>query len=287
MRNLIDLYVQNTSTPGSDYELSDYTVRQYGYVLQLFNRHIGKDIDIGSISPEQVNGFFQHLTGKRYSQSSMVQARSCIRSFLSFLYMEGFIEKDLSETIRNRRRGRGKRRSKPLPVFLTDDEYSMFRGQLSGRDLLISDMLYCTGLRVQELLHISPHDVDLDSKMLMIHGKGGKMRRVFIVDSLIDEPVIPRLFERLSKIKDNGLVFQVSPRRIQQIFDSTRKKCEIDKEVTPHKLRHSFATRLVGEGVRTEIVQQLLGHESISTTQIYAKVTQQAVFKELTDKELI
>ena len=138
-----------------------------------------------------------------------------------------------------------------------------------------------------ELLRITLTDVDLDSRMLTISGKGGKMRRVFIVDSLIKEPVTPRFSDWLSKISDNDRVFQVSPRRIQQVFDSARKKCDIEKDVTPHKLRHSFATRLVGEGIRTEIVQQLLGHESISTTQIYAKVTQQAVLQELADKELM
>jgi len=137
------------------------------------------------------------------------------------------------------------------------------------------------------LLSLAPGDVDLDGRMVTVRGKGGKTRRVFLVERLLPEPVLPSLIALMRQRESDRPFFPLSSRRVQQAFTAARAKSGVEKAVTPHKLRHSFATRLVSEGVRTEIVQQLLGHESISTTQIYARVTQQAVLQELTGRQLL
>jgi len=287
MKDGVNSYLRSVSTPGGEYELSEATVRQYGYVLKKLLRYLGEDAKICDVGEERVRGFIDSLVKKGLSRSSLVQSRSCMRSFYSFLYEEGFSTQDISNAIRSRSRGRGKRRSKPLPVHLTAEEYEEFSSVLSGRYLVISDMLYCTGLRISELLSLTPADVNIEERMLTVRGKGGKVRRVFVVEKLLLRPVFPGFEELMQSTGYESKIFSVTPRRIQQIFEDAMNKCGIEKKVTPHKLRHTFATRMVSEGVRTEIVQQLLGHESISTTQIYARVTQHAVLQELSSKELL
>jgi len=151
---------------------------------------------------------------------------------------------------------------------------------LEIRNKLMMELLYATGMRISELLSLSVHDLNLTERVILVHGKGSKQRYVPYVDTL-DE-----LFEKylklsrpiLLKLKQSEILFlnnrgdKMSRMGFWKILKKAALKANIKKEITPHTFRHSFATHLLEGGVNLRIVQALLGHSSIDTTQIYTHI---------------
>lgn len=158
---------------------------------------------------------------------------------------------------------------------------------LSGlRDKALLELLFSSGLRVSELTSLDQSRIDFKTQEISIRGKGGKMRLVFLSDSAVkairnyirhrtdtDDALFVRIKTRLHKKKDGDL--RLTPRSIQRIVKHYAAKAGIIKNVHPHTLRHSFATDLLSNGADIRSVQTMLGHASITTTQIYTHVTNQ------------
>lgn len=154
----------------------------------------------------------------------------------------------------------------------------------SLRDRSILELLYSTGLRVSELTSLDVEQVNLKRREFMVRGKGDKPRVVFISDDAADwlekylskrgAPMVP-LFTRSSepKAEPDGRDLRLTPRSIQRIVSKYARQAGLVKDITPHTLRHSFATELLQNGADIRSVQQMLGHASITTTQVYTHVT--------------
>lgn len=179
--------------------------------------------------------------------------------------------------------------------FLTPEEVELLLSATDGkglrhlRDKAILEMLFSSGLRVSELTHLDRDQVNLDRQEFTVRGKGNKLRLVFLSNTACDAiktylnkriDIDPALFVRLSEhttSDDDSL--RLTPRSVQRIVKHYATKAGITKDVHPHTLRHSFATDLLTNGADIRSVQALLGHSSITTTQIYTHVTNQRLRK--------
>ena len=149
----------------------------------------------------------------------------------------------------------------------------------SGRDRLILSLLYSSGLRVSELVSLRINDIDLQDRTIRIRGKGDKDRIVLFDENtrnLLEDYLQKRVYESdylfLNRFGD-----PLTPRYVQMMIKNYARKAGINKKVTPHILRHSFATHLLKNGVDIRAIQQLLGHSNLSTTQIYTSVDMQTL----------
>ena len=220
------------------------------------------------------------LTEKGYARSTVARAISSIRGYFRFLMQEGVIEADPSEQLEAPRSGR------PLPSVLTVPEVQSLLGAISiddvasVRDRAILEILYGCGLRVSELCALVVRDLDLDEGLVRVIGKGAKERLVPVgLDARI---AVRRYLRELRPELDcgdtGGRLFlnhrgrQLSRMGVWKILRRYVERAGIEKRVTPHTLRHSFATHLLEGGADLASVQEMLGHADISTTDIYTHV---------------
>ncbi|ASN12622.1 site-specific tyrosine recombinase XerD [Latilactobacillus sakei] len=228
-----------------------------------------------------VLGFLQAQTTAQKAQSSITRSISTLRKFYQYLAREGRIQKDPMLQIDSPKQGRH------LPAVLSSEEIERLlktpdtSTPLGLRDRAILEVLYATGLRVSELVHLKLTDLHLSLGLIQTLGKGDKERIIPIGDVAVDwiNEYLERSRNRLTKGKDspylfvnfhgNGLTRQGIWKNLKAIVQAAG----IDKGVTPHTLRHSFATVLLENGADLRIVQELLGHSDISTTQIYTHIS--------------
>ena len=228
-----------------------------------------------------VLGFLQAQTTAQKAQSSITRSISTLRKFYQYLAREGRIQKDPMLQIDSPKQGRH------LPAVLSSEEIERLlktpdtSTPLGLRDRAILEVLYATGLRVSELVHLKLTDLHLSLGLIQTLGKGDKERIIPIGDVAVDwiNQYLERSRNRLTKGKDspylfvnfhgNGLTRQGIWKNLKAIVQAAG----IDKDVTPHTLLHSFATVLLENGADLRIVQELLGHSDISTTQIYTHIS--------------
>jgi integrase/recombinase XerD len=220
------------------------------------------------------------LTETGYARSTVARAISSMRGYFRFLLEEGVIETDPSEQLESPRSGR------PLPNVLTVAEVQTLLSAIgidaaaSARDRAILEILYGCGLRVSELCALRLRDLDLDEGLVRVLGKGGKERLVPVGS---DARVAVRRYLRelrpdLDRGDTEGRLFLnrrgrgLSRMGVWKILRRHVERAGIDKRVTPHTLRHSFATHLLEGGADLASVQEMLGHADISTTDIYTHV---------------
>lgn len=219
---------------------------------------------------------------KSNTKTSICRKLSAIRSFFRFLVRQGVMDASPTEMISN------PRAESPIPVFLPIDE--MFRlldsvsaDSLSGhRDRAILEMLYSAGLRVSELTAMDVHDVDFDQFVIRVCGKGNKQRITPVGKEAL--AALRAYREHLTRqagigFYENGPLFlnlrngRLTSRSVARILDKWALKCNLSMPVFPHAIRHSFATHLLDSGADLRIVQELLGHKRLSTTQKYTHVS--------------
>jgi integrase/recombinase XerD len=161
-----------------------------------------------------------------------------------------------------------------LPSVLTKEEIKkLIDAAFTEKSRLIMSLLYSSGIRVSELVNIKVNDIDLENKRGVVHGKGNKSRQIFLSENLCKD-----LKAFLEKNPNQKFLFTskeeaLTTRNIQKIIKKAKEKAGITKKVTPHTLRHSFATHLLEAGVDIRKIQVLLGHSRIDTTQIYTRVS--------------
>ncbi len=264
---------------------SQKTIENYSHYLNRFF-HFTKDIPIEAIDEKKIRTFRLHLlTHKNIHQESISTKTQnyhliALRSFLKFLQKKDIISysPEKIELIKE---------NKTPPDFLEQDEIeqllSLFQKPktiLDLRDNAILQTLFSTGLRVSELTRLQKEDLSSTRQEISITGKGGKTRVVFLSESCFQfikqyldrrQDINPSLF--VSHNHKNNQTTSLTPRSIQRIIRKAAKKAGIVKKVTPHTLRHSFATDLLINGADLRSVQSLLGHSSITTTQIYTHLT--------------
>jgi integrase/recombinase XerC len=239
-----------------------------------------KDSDLDLIDSLTIRGFLGVLY-KKNKKSTMARKLSTIRSFFDYLVKKGHIKVSPAKMLAT------PKRETPIPSYLPVDE--MFRlldsiktsGLLSLRNRAIFEMLYSTGIRVSELAGLNAPDLDSSRRLVRILGKGNKERVVPIGKKAVSfirsyreqleiEKGITRNTGPLFLNKDNG---RLTTRSIGRILEKIIKECALLTPVSPHGLRHSFATHMLDSGADLRVVQELLGHKSLSTTQKYTHMS--------------
>jgi len=236
--------------------------------------------EIGSYTTENLTRYLLTLQELGLVNTSIARKRVALGQFFAFLKDNEIpikVDLDLVPRIKL---------GMHLPDFLTVEEMFTLLGSLplnnplDIRNKLMMELLYATGMRISELLGLSLHDLNLSDRVILVHGKGSKQRFVPFVKSL--DELFARYLKQarpvLLKLKQSEYLFlnnrggKMSRMGFWKILKLAVLKANIKKDVTPHTFRHSFATHLLEGGVNLRIVQALLGHASIDTTQIYTHV---------------
>lgn len=233
---------------------------------------------------ELLNDYIADLRGRKgYRDTTTARKVAAIKSFFTYLAQNGDIEEPPTESLGSPRVGRA------LPKYLSEEEIELLldaAGQPgtaeSRRDANILELLYATGLRVSELVSLNVQDIDFQESYIRCWGKGSKERIVYAhakaMGGLQEYLAGPRM-SLVGDNKDEPALFvnhrgeRLTRQWIWNILKTYGKKAGLDQKITPHTLRHSFATHLLQKGASLRHVQELLGHSSISTTQVYTHLT--------------
>ncbi len=219
---------------------------------------------------------------KKLSKPSLARKLSCLRSFKKYLHGQG-INLPLS--------AKSPRLDKKLPPTLSEDEIrhlldgitdEQLQSSFPLRDRAVMELLYATGIRSSELAATTLNSINFAERTILIKGKGKKERIVLFNEAAENRLRTYITQERTALLADNddhGILFvnhtgtPLTPRSIQRVCTRFRKCLPVDRPLTPHKLRHSFATHLLNHGANLRVVQELLGHNSLATTEIYTYVS--------------
>ncbi len=262
--------------------LADRTVEAYAGDLErlaLFLVSQGLN-DPGEVSHLELREYLYHLKDQGRAPSSIRRALSSTRSYFTFLLSEGVVESDPTERLESPRSWRR------LPQVLSADEVDAFLSAPSPdswahwRDRAILELLYATGVRVSELVGIQLADVFLDERLLKVTGKGSKERIVPFGRPAAEATrrYLQHLRMELDRGEGEGFLFlnrwgrPLTRMSVWSLVRDSAHAAGIEKRVSPHTLRHTFATHLLEGGADLVAVQELLGHVDISTTQIYTHV---------------
>ena len=248
--------------------LSIHTIKSYILQNRLFLEFIKKQPL--EIEEDDIKEYFANLQKNNISNKTLALKKAA----LIFLYKE-ILKKDIL-------RFKTPKAEKKIPEILTREEVkSIIDITKNLKSRLIIKILYATGLRVSELTNLRLKDLSIDKKEAWVRkGKGSKDRFFKISDFLIID-----LEKYISTLDENeeflfpGKNKTLTPRNIQKIVIKAAEKAKISKRVSPHKLRHSFATHLLDKGIDIRIIQELLGHADLSTTQIYTHVSKEQLKK--------
>jgi integrase/recombinase XerC len=285
---------------------SPYTARCYGADLRQFGEYLAGD----TVGPDQgvpdhlmaevqrkmeeadamtIRGFLSYLDGFGYSPATTARKIATLRSFYKWMLKKGYADVNPMLLIRT------PKQTKRLPKAIGVEQVEQLlsapdnRETLGARDRAILETLYSTGVRVSELVDLDRHDLDQPGSTLHVRGKGKKERIVPLgshamaairhyLTLLEPDPRFPELRQQSQMsnavplfINKNG--GRLSARSVRRKLDKYLKACGLDTTISPHTLRHSFATHLLDNGADLRSVQELLGHQSLSTTQIYTHLS--------------
>ncbi len=261
---------------------STYTLENYKNDILEFLEYLQREnLNYKDIEYSDIRFYLMFLKDEKKDNNSSIDRKlSSLRSFYKYLANENIVKNNLFTLVK------GPKKQTKLPrYFLYNELEELFLvpskvTPLGQRDLLILEMLYATGVRVGELVGIKVKDINLTEKNILILGKGNKERFVSYGDYCAEalERYLNDGYHRLNILKSEFLFLNkkggvLTERGIRYILDQLIKKTSINKNISPHMIRHSFATHLLNEGCDLLTVQKLLGHESIKATQIYTHVT--------------
>ncbi len=285
----------------SKQDLEDF--KSYIIVERNFSQHTAKAycsdvlgflVWMGEQSCEEVNfskvrEYLHFIQKFNYKKNTIARKIASIRTFYKFLYRERKVDTNPAMNLISPKRG------KLLPKFLTPDEVESILNNVkidtpSGyRNRAILELLWATGMRVSELSGLNFGDLNLANNEIRVFGKGAKERIILVTDRAksyleryIDtaRALIPKGYNlenptESSPVFINNTGFRLQTKTIRNVINETVEKIDLPKKVTPHVFRHSFATHLIENGADLRVVQELLGHASISNTQIYTHVSTQ------------
>lgn len=283
MIKTIDIFTRWLET---EKQYSVHTVSGYRHDLIEFSQSIDENIEVEAVTAADVRRFIACLFGKN-SGATVARKLSALRTFFRFLQKRKIIDSDPLVEVRAPKAG------KYIPVFLTVDEaFALLEAPTEKdrymlRDRAILEMLYSTGMRVSELVSSNVTDLDFNEEMVSVRGKGGKERLIPVGRPALEAvknwlPFRKQLvFARAKRGRPvekkalflNGRGGRLTSRSVERMVRQYGERAGIMQIVTPHSLRHSFATHLLEMGADLRSVQELLGHSSLSTTQRYTHLT--------------
>lgn len=264
---------------------SQETTKNYERDLELFCSFLNCEhiSNVTKVNHQHLRSYLMFLYDKKYSKKTISRNISSIRSFYKYLCSEGEMKTNPCTLITS------PKLDKRLPNYVNYQELDLLMGipdiktPLGQRDALILEMLYSTGMRVSELVNLKLADIQHGE--IRVVGKGNKERIVLYGkvcekkllvyakdgrNKLLKDPTVQYLF-----LNKNGK--KLSVRGVELIFENIVKKSGLKIHVSPHTFRHTFATHMLNEGADLKSVQELLGHENLSTTQVYTHVSNERI----------
>ena len=260
---------------------SDYTIISYSKDIEEYLEFLNREgLDYRKVEYSDIRFFLMYLKDElKLDHSSIDRKLSSLRGFYKYLANLKIVETNVFSLVN------GLKKSKKLPRYFEYSELEELflvpdNSPIGQRDLLILEMLYATGVRVGELVSIKIGDIDFSSRRILILGKGNKERYVIFGEyckDALDTYLNDGRCQLNSKNSDtlflNHNGGELTERGVRYILNQLIQKTSIQKNISPHMIRHSFATHLLNEGCDLLTVQKLLGHESIKATQVYTHVT--------------
>ena len=275
MYEYIDSFILTLRAGGA----SEKTIISYAGDLRQFADSLGEGISWERVSKPELRRFLAHLNREGYAKTTVSRKVSCLRSFFNHLIKCGLMESNPALSIELPRKG------KPLPLFLYPEEIlSLLQGieqnPLGHRDRALLELLYATGCRTSEMVSIRLDGIDWYEYTIKVSGKGSKERLVHFGEQAAKALKVYLRDARPSfcKAEEMSLFLNyrgsaLSQRSVGRIVEKHVNRAALNSGISPHSLRHSFATHLLDNGADLRTVQELLGHSNLSTTQIYTHVT--------------
>lgn len=266
---------------------SNKTILSYKDDLIEYNEFLGNNFtNVLNIDMNIVNNYMKYLYDRKITKSSISRKLSSIRGLYNYLVREDIIKENHFNKIQN------PKRELYLPKFLKDEELDKIfsvcnsNNPTEERDTLIIELLYATGVRVSELVNIKIKDINREEKLIKVLGKGNKERMVIYnnhtkkaLDTYLKDGY--NYFNKKSSeyliLNKNGN--KLSERYIREIINKKVSQASLDIKISPHTLRHTFATDILENGADLMTVKELLGHESLNTTSIYTHITNEQIKK--------
>ena len=271
---------------------SALTVKNYGADIAVFieflkTRYSG-GFNWNDISVPDIRSYLAEMNGKKYARTTIARRISALRSFYKYLQRESRVKQNPFVKVRT------PKLEKHLPVFLEELEINELlelpdkTDELGMRDQALLELLYATGCRVSELVGLTLETIDLGNMFVLLHGKGNKDRLVPIghtcreaVERYLNDARGQLMAKYHAKAHEQLLVNRLggplTDRSVRRILDKYIKQLALRKNVSPHTIRHTFATHLLDHGADLRAVQELLGHANLSTTQIYTHLTTERI----------
>ncbi len=270
---------------------SELTIKSYREDLLMLAEYLadsrgGRFPSPGEISTVELRGYVAALHEAGYSASTVARRLASMRSFFRFGQREGWVDANPAKPLRN------PRRSRKLPHFLSTEEIGLLldappaNTQLGLRDRAILETMYSAGVRVGELVGLNDSDLDLAAGILRVRGKGRRERLAplgsYACRALKEYLRVRKLDPKLAPdaprpVFVNRFGRRLTTRSVARMLEKYLRQTGLDRRTSPHSLRHSFATHLLERGADIRSVQELLGHKSLITTQIYTHVSTAAL----------
>jgi integrase/recombinase XerC len=252
------------------------------HTLRAYQKDLTEFLDFAPNSLKKIDyldirSYLASLHARKLKKTTISRKLAAIRSFFKFLHREGYVKKNPAKLVSSPKVPR------TLPKFLTIDEIFSLLDTPEGetfrvcRDRAMLELLYSSGIRVSELTSLDISDLDLRESLIRVKGKGMK-ERIVPAGSKALESIQEYLPERLSLRKKSSALFlnnrggRLTQRSVRRIVLHYSRMIRLKGELSPHTLRHTFATHLLHEGADLRVIQELLGHASLSTTQKYTHV---------------
>ncbi len=258
---------------------SDKTIKSYEDDLNSFSLEINKSLL--DVTEEDIIEYLKVLKNNKYKKTSVSRKISSLKSFYKYINF-----KKIKEGYNPTTYILYPKRDRKLPNFIEYNELEeLIRSSLEGknqeRNNLIIELLYATGMRVSELVNIKINDIDFNDQSIRVMGKGSKERIVYFGEYALNAMNSYIKGERKEVLKNinsewlfpNKKGEHLSTRMIELIVDKLMRNVSIKSKVSPHTLRHTFATHLLNSGCDIRVVQELLGHENLTTTEVYTHIT--------------
>lgn len=259
------------------------TINSYERDLEIYKNYLinQNNINYLTINKEQIRSFLKYLDEQQLSKNTISRTLSALRHFYSYLVINNKLKVNQFKLIRN------PKKDKKLPNFIQSDELQKIFNSIETdtplglRNRLIVELLYATGLRVSELTNLKIKDIDINNNEIRVYGKGSKERIAYFGEyakKYLIEYINSSRKELLGRKSSDYLLInhqgeELTSRGVEHIIEEIVKKAALKHHISPHVLRHTFATDLLNNGADLKSVQELLGHSSLSTTQIYTHIT--------------
>lgn len=265
--------------------LSEHTLRAYTFDLEDFQNHAQRETDLSSLDKENLRQFIRHLREERKLKEITIKRRiACLKLFFRWVKQESVISINPFDNLNERIR-----LPKRLPRALGSEEIKLLSGAVNleadssnfqefATGIAIK-LLLTTGIRVGELVKIDIEDLVLSDSSLTIHGKGNRQRLVYLFEPMLNQAIARYLPLRRTRTNETQKLFiteagiPFTTQKTRMLLGNLACNAGIERRITPHMLRHTTATQLLEAGLDIRYVQKLLGHQSISTTEIYTHVT--------------